>query len=219
MKLSEYYGSDAKTRKLERRSSAKDKSEVQELKKVESLEKLVAEKPVENTEMMNKLLDEKIRQIIPRVDGVLGIAPGASPIIRPKIATDDTLKEKAVTAPTILKEPGGRRRHRRNRRSPPHHTPPQSLGAPPQRPSTTQEMTYYVVFEGRVPGVHEEWEECKKQVHKFSGNCYKGYPTRHEAFGKWRKHPLNKSKMKMKTFLMLSLLLTIVAAVLYFILV
>ncbi|KAK1646424.1 hypothetical protein QYE76_064229 [Lolium multiflorum] len=66
MKLSEYYGSDAKTRKLERRSSAKDKSEVQELKKkVESLEKLVAEKPVENTEMMNKLLDEKIRQIIP----------------------------------------------------------------------------------------------------------------------------------------------------------
>ncbi|KAK1667079.1 hypothetical protein QYE76_055238 [Lolium multiflorum] len=66
MKLSEYYGSDAKTRKLERRSSAKDKSEVQELKKkVETLEKLVAEKPVENTEMMKKLLDEKIRQIIP----------------------------------------------------------------------------------------------------------------------------------------------------------
>jgi viroplasmin and RNaseH domain-containing protein len=36
-------------------------------------------------------------------------------------------------------------------------------------------MTYYVVFEERVPGVYEE---CKKQVHKFSGNCYKGYPTR-----------------------------------------
>ncbi|KAK1619469.1 hypothetical protein QYE76_024986 [Lolium multiflorum] len=56
MKLSEYYGSDAKTRKLERRSSAKDKSEVQELKKkVESLEKLVAEKPAENTELMNNI--------------------------------------------------------------------------------------------------------------------------------------------------------------------
>ncbi|KAK1614680.1 hypothetical protein QYE76_020197 [Lolium multiflorum] len=80
-------------------------------------------------------------------------------------------------------------------------------------------MTYYVVFEGRVPGVYEEWEECKKQVHKFSGNCYKGYPTRHEAVAKWRKHQSNKSKMKMKTFLVLSLLLTIVAAVLYFILV
>ncbi|KAK1666445.1 hypothetical protein QYE76_054604 [Lolium multiflorum] len=78
------------------------------------------------------------------------------------------------------------------------------------------EMTYYIVFEGRVPGVYEEWEDCKKQVHKFSGNCYKGYPTRHEAVAKWRKHQSNKS---MKTFVVLSLLLTIVAAVLYFILV
>ncbi|KAK1670108.1 hypothetical protein QYE76_058267 [Lolium multiflorum] len=78
-------------------------------------------------------------------------------------------------------------------------------------------MMYYVVFEGRVPGVYEEWEECKKQVHKFSGNCYKGYPTRHEAVAKWRAHQAKKSKMK--TFLVLSLLLTIVAAVLYFILV
>ncbi|KAK1680061.1 hypothetical protein QYE76_040909 [Lolium multiflorum] len=25
------------------------------------------------------------------------------------------------------------------------------------------QMTYYVVFEGRVPGVYEEWEDCKKQ--------------------------------------------------------
>ncbi|KAK1665985.1 hypothetical protein QYE76_054144 [Lolium multiflorum] len=68
-----------------------------------------------------------------------------------------------------------------------------------------------------VRGVYEEWEECKKQVHKFSGNCYKGYPTRHEAVAKWRAHQAKKSKMK--TFLVLSLLLTIVAAVLYFILV
>ncbi|KAK1646094.1 hypothetical protein QYE76_063899 [Lolium multiflorum] len=83
--------------------------------------------------------------------------------------------------------------------------------------SLPPKMTYYVVFEGRVPGVYEEWEECKKQVHKFSGNCYKGYPTRHEAVAKWRKHQANKSKMK--TFLVLSLLLTTVAAVLYFILV
>ncbi|KAK1643058.1 hypothetical protein QYE76_060863 [Lolium multiflorum] len=77
--------------------------------------------------------------------------------------------------------------------------------------SLPPKMTYYVVFEGRVPGVYEEWEECKKQVHKFSGNCYKGYPTRHEAVAKWRAHQANKSKMK--TFLVLSLLLTIVAAV------
>jgi len=79
------------------------------------------------------------------------------------------------------------------------------------------EMTWYVVFEGRVPGVYEEWTDCKEQVHKFSGNCYKGYPTQQEAVAKWRKHQSNKSKMK--TFIVLSLLLTIVGAVLYFILV
>jgi hypothetical protein len=58
MKVSEYYGSDAKTR-MERRLT-KDKAEVQELKKkVESLEKIVD--PTE----MSKLLDERLRQIIP----------------------------------------------------------------------------------------------------------------------------------------------------------
>ncbi|KAK1693005.1 hypothetical protein QYE76_009702 [Lolium multiflorum] len=92
-----------------------------------------------------------------------------------------------------------------------------ALRRPSMSSITLKEMTYYVVFEGRVPGVYEEWEECKKQVHKFSGNCYKGYPTRHEAVAKWRAHQAKKSKMK--TFLVLSLLLTIVAAVLYFILV
>ncbi|KAK1609560.1 hypothetical protein QYE76_033233 [Lolium multiflorum] len=71
-------------------------------------------------------------------------------------------------------------------------------------------MTYYVVFEGRVSGVYEEWEDCKKHVHKFSDNCYKGYPTKHEAVAKWMKHQPNKRKMK--TFAVLSLLLTIVAA-------
>ncbi|KAK1642734.1 hypothetical protein QYE76_060539 [Lolium multiflorum] len=53
-------------------------------------------------------------------------------------------------------------------------------------------MMYYVVFEGRVTGVYEECEDYKKQVHKFSGNCYKGYTTRDEAFAKWRKHRSNR---------------------------
>jgi hypothetical protein len=52
-------------------------------------------------------------------------------------------------------------------------------------------------------------------VYKFSGNCYKGYSNQQEAVAKWRKHQSNKSKMK--TFVVLSLLLTIFAAVLYFI--
>jgi ribonuclease HI len=77
-------------------------------------------------------------------------------------------------------------------------------------------MTHYVVFEGRVPGVYDEWKDCKKQVHKFSGNCYKGYVTREEAVAKWRNH---QSKNKMKNLVVLLLLLTIAAVVLYFILV
>ena len=75
-------------------------------------------------------------------------------------------------------------------------------------------MTYYVVFEGRVPGIYEEWEDCKYQVHKFSGNCYKGYETRQEAEAKWRNHQ-TKNKNKMKTLVVLLLLLTIIADVLY----
>jgi hypothetical protein len=62
MKVSEYYGSDAKTRK-ERRLT-KDKAEVQELKKkVESLEKIVD--PTEMSKLVDEKLHEKLRQIIP----------------------------------------------------------------------------------------------------------------------------------------------------------
>src|SRR4051812_16425354 len=44
-----------------------------------------------------------------------------------------------------------------------------------------EQMSSYVVYVGRVPGVYEDWEECRRQVHRFSGNSYKGYPTRAEA--------------------------------------
>ena len=76
----------------------------------------------------------------------------------------------------------------------------------------------YVLTAQHSPGIYEEWEDCKKQVHKFSGNCYKGYATRQEAEAKWRNYQ-SKNKNKMKTLVMLLLLLTIVAAVVYFILV
>ena len=43
------------------------------------------------------------------------------------------------------------------------------------------EMPSYVVYKGKVPGVYDDWEECRRQVHRFSGNSYKGYTTRVEA--------------------------------------
>ena len=42
-------------------------------------------------------------------------------------------------------------------------------------------MPWYVVYKGKVPGVYDDWEECRRQVHPFSGNSYKGYTTRAEA--------------------------------------
>lgn len=40
---------------------------------------------------------------------------------------------------------------------------------------------YYGVKNGHQPGVYETWEDCKKQVHGFSGASFKGFPTRREA--------------------------------------
>ena len=76
---------------------------------------------------------------------------------------------------------------------------------------------WYVVYMGRVPGVYEEWEDCHKQVNKFSGNIYKGYATREKAIAKWRNHLWKKNRMKILVGLML--LLTIITVVFYLILV
>lgn len=42
-------------------------------------------------------------------------------------------------------------------------------------------MPWYVVYEVRVPGVYNDWEDCRRQVHRFCGNSYKGYATLEEA--------------------------------------
>ena len=74
---------------------------------------------------------------------------------------------------------------------------------------------WYVVFKGRVPGVYDEWEDCLKQVTKFSGNYYKGYKTIAEAEARWMNHLLEEERIKknrMKTF---AVLLTVIAVLLY----
>ena len=48
-------------------------------------------------------------------------------------------------------------------------------------------MKYYVVWNGRKPGIYTTWEECKAQVHKFKQAKYKSFPTKdaaEEAFSK-----------------------------------
>ncbi|GAA3915286.1 ribonuclease H family protein [Litoribacillus peritrichatus] len=40
---------------------------------------------------------------------------------------------------------------------------------------------FYVVWQGREPGIYTDWNSCKKQVDKFAGAKYKSFKTRTEA--------------------------------------
>ena len=74
----------------------------------------------------------------------------------------------------------------------------------------------YVVFDGRVPGVYDKWEDCHRQVNKFSDNYYKGYATREEAVARWRDHTRKRNQMQ-KLVVLSMILLTVIALVLYMI--
>ena len=80
-------------------------------------------------------------------------------------------------------------------------------------------MPSYVVYKGRVPGVYDDWEECRRQVHRFSGNSYKWYTTRAEAksryvrylAGERRKHWRN----RMRTSLIAMMLIVMTTTLFY----
>jgi len=40
---------------------------------------------------------------------------------------------------------------------------------------------YFVVWEGKEPGIYRSWDECKHQVHGFEGALYKGFATEADA--------------------------------------
>jgi len=40
---------------------------------------------------------------------------------------------------------------------------------------------FFVVWEGKEPGIYRSWEECKRQIHGFEGAIYKGFSTEAEA--------------------------------------
>jgi len=40
---------------------------------------------------------------------------------------------------------------------------------------------FYVVWQGREPGIYTDWNSCKKQVDKFAGAKYKSFPSLAEA--------------------------------------
>lgn len=40
---------------------------------------------------------------------------------------------------------------------------------------------FYAVKQGKNTGIYTTWDQCKEQVHGFSGAIYKSFPTREEA--------------------------------------
>jgi ribonuclease HI len=40
---------------------------------------------------------------------------------------------------------------------------------------------FYVVWKGRMPGIYETWEECRKQINEFQDAKFKGFKTKELA--------------------------------------
>ena len=81
------------------------------------------------------------------------------------------------------------------------------------------EMPSYVVYKGKVPGVYDDWEECRRQVHRFSGNSYKGYTTRAEAEARYARYlageRTERRRNRMKTNFIAMMLIVMTATLFY----
>ena len=76
-------------------------------------------------------------------------------------------------------------------------------------------MTWYVVYKGRAPGVYDDWEDCRRQVHRFSDNSYKGYNTRAKAEARYTRYLAGERRNRMKTTFVVMML--IVPAFLFYV--
>lgn len=47
---------------------------------------------------------------------------------------------------------------------------------------------YYVVFEGRQPGIYTTWEDCKNEIEGFPNAKYKAYYNQDEAAKAFREN-------------------------------
>lgn len=61
---------------------------------------------------------------------------------------------------------------------------------------------FYVVWQGRTPGIYTDWNSCKAQVDKFAGAKYKSFPTQaaaEQAFGGKASYSNSNSKSTSKS--------------------
>ena len=81
------------------------------------------------------------------------------------------------------------------------------------------EMSSYVMYKGKVPGVYDDWEECQSQVHRFSGHSYKGYTTRAEAESRYASYLAGERRERwrnrMKTSLIAMMLIMMTTTLFY----
>lgn len=52
-----------------------------------------------------------------------------------------------------------------------------------------QRSKFYVVWEGRAPGIYDSWEETQLQTDGYPGARYKAFPTQEEATAAFRGDP------------------------------
>ncbi len=53
----------------------------------------------------------------------------------------------------------------------------------------TQKRKFYVVWEGRAPGIYDTWEDCREQVEGFPGARFKSYSSQTAATEAFRGDP------------------------------
>ena len=79
-------------------------------------------------------------------------------------------------------------------------------------------MPTYVVYKGKVLEVYDDREECRRQVHRFSGNSYNGYTTRAEAEARYARYLAGERREqrrnRMKTSF-ITMMLVVTAALFY----
>ena len=72
----------------------------------------------------------------------------------------------------------------------------------------SKKNNFFVVWDGREPGIYRSWDECKKQVHAYPEAKYKSFATEKEAreaflspywsfVGKAAKPQIDKEKLKL----------------------
>ena len=83
-------------------------------------------------------------------------------------------------------------------------------------------MPTYVVYKGKVSGVYDDWEECRRQVHRFSGNSYKRYATRAEAESRYARYLAGERREHWRTWVktsFIAMMLIVMTEALFYVMV